>query len=109
MSNSSKRRDARSPGVTRACFSRKGLALCLGAWSLGFLLVGSAGAEPDKLLFGDTHLHSNNSFDAYLNRNYSADPATAYRYAQGYPVIHPYHRARVQIGTPLARVQTMLS
>ena len=101
MSNSSKRRSARSPGATRDSFSRKGLALCLGAWSLGFLLVGAAGAEPDKLLFGDTHLHSNNSFDAYLNRNYSADPATAYRYAQGYPVIHPYHRARVQIGTPL--------
>ena len=70
--------------------------------SVGFLsLTGSAAAEPDELLFGDTHLHSSNSFDAYLNRNYSADPATAYRYAQGFPVIHPYHRARVQIETPL--------
>lgn len=69
--------------------------------AISFLVVGPLGAEPDELLFGDTHLHSNNSFDAYLNRNYSADPTTAYRYAQGFPVIHPYHRARVQIETPL--------
>tara|TARA_B100001964_G_C14254392_1_gene611563 strand:+ start:1432 stop:3282 length:1851 start_codon:yes stop_codon:yes gene_type:complete len=63
-------------------------------------LVASDG-EPMLLLFGDTHLHSNNSFDAYLNQNMSADPDTAYRYAKGLPVIHPYHRARVQIETPL--------
>ena len=61
----------------------------------------TAEAKPKVLLFGDTHLHSNNSFDAYLNRNMSADPDTAYRYAKGLPVIHPYHRARVQIETPL--------
>jgi hypothetical protein len=35
------------------------------------------------------------------NNNLSADPETAYRYAMGMPVIHPYHRARVQIETPL--------
>ena len=53
------------------------------------------------MLWGDTHLHTNNSFDAFLNRNMSASPDTAYRYAKGLPVIHPYHRARVQIRTPL--------
>ena len=30
-----------------------------------------------------------------------ADPDTAYRYAKGLPVVHPFHRARVQIRTPL--------
>ena len=64
-------------------------------------IAGAAHARPDQLLWGDTHLHSSNSFDAYLNRNMSADPDTAYRYAKGLPVIHPYHRARVQIETPL--------
>jgi hypothetical protein len=54
-----------------------------------------------QLLWGDTHLHSSYSMDAYLFQNRTADPDTAYRYAKGYPVIHPYHRARVQIGTPL--------
>ena len=63
-------------------------------------LAAPAAAEK-QLLCGDTHLHSSNSFDAYLNRNMTADPDTAYRYAKGLPVIHPYHRAMVQIDTPL--------
>lgn len=54
-----------------------------------------------KLLWGDTHLHSSYSFDAFLFQNRSIDPDTAYRYAKGYPVVHPYHKARVQIETPL--------
>jgi hypothetical protein len=65
------------------------------------MLAAPAAAQQPQLLWGDTHLHSSNSFDAFLNRNMSADPATAYRYAQGLPVIHPLHRARVQIETPL--------
>ena len=102
MLKSAKTSGAHSCGVTPGSSFRTGLRSALVSGGLCFLfLAGPALAEPDQLLFGDTHLHSNNSFDAYLNRNYSADPATAYRYAQGYPVIHPYHRARVQIETPL--------
>ena len=44
-----------------------------------------------KLYWGDTHLHTSYSPDAYLMQNRSADPDTAYRYAKGYPVVHPYH------------------
>ena len=33
--------------------------------------------------------------------NLTASPDTAYRYAKGMPVVHPGHKARVQIGTPL--------
>lgn len=54
-----------------------------------------------QLLWGDTHLHTSLSFDAYLNQNDSADPDTAYRWAKGQPVLHPYTEARVQIATPL--------
>jgi hypothetical protein len=68
---------------------------------LGYFCSTAASAEPKQLLWGDTHLHTNNSFDAYLNRNMSASPDIAYRYAKGLPVIHPFHRARVQIETPL--------
>ena len=56
---------------------------------------------PDRLLWGDTHVHSNLSNDAYLLGNRSADPDTAYRFAKGEPVIHPWHRARVRLQTPL--------
>ena len=73
------------------------------AWwaNFGSLTLLAAPVDAAQLLWGDTHLHSSNSFDAFLNRNMSADPATAYRYAKGLSVIHPFHRARVQIETPL--------
>jgi hypothetical protein len=68
------------------------------------LVVGAAplwAAQPTQLYWGDTHLHTSYSFDAFLNLNDSADPDTAFRWARGLPVIHPYTEARVQIGTPL--------
>ncbi|NCF17955.1 MAG: DUF3604 domain-containing protein [Haliea sp.] len=71
--------------------------------TLACLLCFTAGnaVQAKQLLWGDTHLHTNNSMDAFTVGNLTADPATAYRYAMGMPVIHPYHRARVQIETPL--------
>lgn len=59
-----------------------------------------AGSQKN-VYWGDTHLHTSYSPDAFLMQNRSADPDTAYRYAKGLPVIHPFHRARIQIGTPL--------
>lgn len=61
----------------------------------------SATPSSRQLLWGDTHLHTTNSFDAFLNANLTADPDTAFRYAKGEPVIHAYNRTRVQIQTPL--------
>jgi hypothetical protein len=58
-------------------------------------------AQEKTLLWGDTHLHTTYSSDAFANNNLLADPDTAYRYAQGLPVVHPYHGARLQIETPL--------
>jgi uncharacterized protein DUF3604 len=58
-------------------------------------------AKDTQLLWGDTHLHTNNSFDAFLNGNTSVSPDDAYRFARGEPVIHAYNRTRVQLDTPL--------
>ena len=69
---------------------------------LGLVTAAPAiGEESRALLWGDTHLHTAYSFDAFLNGNRSAVPDTAYRWAKGLPVVHPYHRARVQLATPL--------
>ena len=65
------------------------------------LATSAAQAADTQLLWGDTHLHTSYSFDAYLNRNMTADPDTAYRYAKGLPVVNPGHEGRVQIQTPL--------
>ncbi len=74
-------------------------ALC----SLFFVLPGAgiSAESSTELYWGDTHLHTSYSFDAFLSKNQSADPDTAYRWAKGLPVIHPYTRAKVQIETPL--------
>ncbi|MGK0338919.1 MAG: hypothetical protein ACJAYE_000985 [Candidatus Azotimanducaceae bacterium] len=70
-----------------------------------FIGVSTASAdgpsETTRLLWGDTHLHTNNSFDAFLNGNKSISPDDAYRFAQGEPVIHAYNRSRIQLETPL--------
>ncbi|MGE0820605.1 MAG: DUF3604 domain-containing protein [Candidatus Binatia bacterium] len=76
-------------------------ALVMSLWVGVFCAVGSAFGQTTSLYWGDTHLHTAYSPDAYVLRNQSTDPDTAYRYAKGLPVVHPYHRARVQIHTPL--------
>ena len=54
----------------------------LAAFATLSALAGAATAQ-DQLLWGDTHLHSSNSIDAYLFGNMTADPETAYRFAKG--------------------------
>ncbi len=69
--------------------------------ALGTLLAASAFAAEKQIYWGDTHLHTNRSFDAFTNRNFSVGPDEAYRFARGLPVEHPAHKARVQLETPL--------
>src|SRR5262245_25553382 len=65
------------------------------------LAAGAANAQDTHLYWGDTHLHTSNSTDAYSTGNWNADPDTAYRFAKGLPVLHPSLRTRVQIKRPL--------
>ncbi|UCH75373.1 MAG: DUF3604 domain-containing protein [Rhodospirillales bacterium] len=65
------------------------------------LLAGTATAQETQLYWGDTHLHTNFSPDAYSLLTTTADPDTSYRFAKGLPVIADLSRSRVQIDTPL--------
>lgn len=65
------------------------------------LLSGSALAQQTNLYWGDTHLHSNLSPDAYVQGNTTATPDDSYMFAKGAPVIDANSRAKVQIDTPL--------
>ena len=76
------------------------IKLLIGLGAIAVATTSVAG-EGKRLFWGDTHLHTNRSMDAFTVGNRTADPETAYRYAKGLPVIHPYHRARIQIETPL--------
>ncbi len=66
--------------------------------------AGEGSAQPGarrNLYWGDTHLHTNYSPDAYSLLTTTADPDTSYRFAKGLPVIADLSRSRVQIETPL--------
>jgi hypothetical protein len=71
--------------------------------TVGATLLGAAAlpAQETRLLFGDTHLHTSHSTDAYGSGNTTLGPDAAYRYASGGPVLHPITNARMQISRPL--------
>ena len=50
--------------------------------------------------FGETHVHTSWSFDAYIFGNTKAGPEDAYRYAMGEPIDHPAGY-KVKIARPL--------
>lgn len=82
--------------------SKRGLAVIGLTIGLGLTtLPARAGEAQTRLLWGDTHLHTSYSLDAYMLGNRTADPDTAYRFAKGLPVVHPGHGARVRIDRPL--------
>ncbi len=54
-----------------------------------------------NLYWGDTHVHTSYSFDAYRLGNVTVDPETAYRFAKGLPVVHPATGNRVRLERPI--------
>jgi len=60
-----------------------------------------AGSDATHLYFGDTHLHTSWSADAYLMGNRSLSPDDAYLFAKGVPRVHPFTGAEVRLETPL--------
>lgn len=91
----------RSLSKTNVCFGITVMKLRVAAGILSALMFTQTWATEKQILWGDTHLHTNRSFDAFTNRNFSVGPDEAYRFARGLPVEHPGHKARVQLETPL--------
>lgn len=90
--------ESRSFKMVASCASFA-LAICVMASGLN-----SASAKDKNervLLWGDTHLHTKYSGDAYALRNWSVTPDDAYRFAKGEPVAHAFSKARMQLKTPL--------
>ncbi|MHA7777222.1 DUF3604 domain-containing protein [Roseibium sp. M-1] len=66
----------------------------------GIALCGAASAQERNAYFGETHVHTSWSFDAYIFGNHLTGPADAYNYAKGQPIKHPLGY-NIQITTPL--------
>jgi hypothetical protein len=64
------------------------LALALGAAGAGAASPPSNPGDTRTAYFGELHLHTSWSFDAYSFQNTFIDPDAAYRYAKGAPVKH---------------------
>lgn len=67
-------------------------------------ILGGAGAahgQETQLFWGDTHLHTSFSTDAYSAGNTTVDPDGAYRFAKGDLVLHPTLKTRMRIDRPL--------
>lgn len=64
------------------------------------VLLQPARAAETHLYWGDTHLHTSYSIDAYATGNYVTDPDTAFRYARGLPILHPVTREKIRIERP---------
>jgi hypothetical protein len=61
----------------------------------------SSGPNPERnAYFGELHLHTSWSFDAYAFQNTMTDPDAAYRFAKGEPITH-VNGSQVQRRTPL--------
>lgn len=83
--------------LLKALLRSAGLAALIAAGAA----TGSAAAPQTHLYWGDTHLHTNYSWDAYGTGNTTITPDDAYRFARGFPVIHPALHNVVQIDRPL--------
>ena len=57
-------------------------------------------SNPKDVFWGDTHLHTRNSADAYTYGNKNLSPDDAYRYAQGKELV-AHNGMKVRIKTPL--------
>ena len=69
--------------------------------ALALPLLAAERPTETELYWGDTHLHTSNSFDVYLFGTPGSTPDTAFHFAKGEPVVSPTTGVRWQLSTPL--------
>ena len=69
-------------------FHASGLAVLLGATAASIVSLGAPATEASHAYFGDLHLHTSYSFDAFVF-GVMATPDDAYTFAKGAPLRHP--------------------
>ncbi len=75
--------------------------MCLAVTALLMAAATTAQPNPDKnAYFGETHVHTSWSLDAWTIGNVTNTPADAYQYFKGFPIKHPLGY-EVKIDTPL--------
>jgi hypothetical protein len=75
--------------------------LVLGTVAMLIALPAFAAPNPDRdAFYGETHVHTSWSFDAFIFGNTVTTPADAYKYAKGEPIMHPMGY-QIKITTPL--------
>jgi hypothetical protein len=83
------------------------LLACAGAAAALLASAGQQASAVEKevpqtnLFWGEVHLHTNYSLDAYATANTSVTPEMAYRYARGIPIVQPGIDRKIQIRRPL--------
>lgn len=83
--------------------SRRGRRLrrLAGVSALASLVFSAGAVAQNNLYWGDLHLHTNYSLDAYGVGNTRVTPDMAYRFARGIPIYHDVLDTKVQIDRPL--------
>src|SRR6476646_4826387 len=77
------------------------IVLCVGALLLGFASHAFAQSNPLRdAYFGETHVHTSWSLDAWTFGNRVTGPDDTYKYFKGEPIKHPLGYD-IKIGTPL--------
>lgn len=84
----------------KCCIAIFLLALNISAQAKLPIAVTEATGYPNNVYFGDTHLHTNLSFDSYIEGNTTMGPEEAYRFAKGESIVTSTGQ-RIKLDRPL--------
>src|SRR6185437_16102658 len=81
--------------------TRRSFGVALAVLCAAAVMAAADAAEDTHLYWGDLHLHTNYSIDAYATGNFGVTPDMAYRFARGIPIDNPNVGTKIQMRRPL--------